>query len=93
MGRTLNTFGLWGPNLMFIASRVGQLQGEAKSGICSGFPCLFPSFFLFFRKKGAGYACSVPQGRQGEAGVKLLPGQIQDTCVHVQKLQLMNLDL
>lgn len=28
----------------------------------------------------------------GEAGVKLLPDQIQDACVHVQKRQLMNLD-
>lgn len=53
--------------------------------------CLF--VFQEKKKKGAGYACSVPQGRQGKAGVKLLPGQIQDTSVHVQKLQLMNLDL
>lgn len=41
MGRTLNTFRLWGPNLMFIASRVGWLGSEEKSEICSGFPCLF----------------------------------------------------
>lgn len=91
MGRTLNTFRLWGPNLMFIASRVGWLGSEEKSEICSGF--LFVCFSGKKKKKGAGYACSVPQGRQGKAGVKLPPGQIQDTSVHVQKLQLMNLDL
>lgn len=49
MGRTLNTFRLWGPNLMFIASRVGWLGSEEKSEICSGF--LFVCFSGKKKKK------------------------------------------
>lgn len=38
--RSLNTFRLQAPNLRAIASRVGQLEGKGKNGICSHFPVL-----------------------------------------------------